>query len=814
MRDPRLSHTAKPCLVSARACFARLRVLLRRRSCLNNDLVSAQHFFIRNCVFDKGERKMVVQNQTNQLLEVVIRIRELREIMGYSTQDMARLTGVSEEQYLDYERGASDLPFTFLHKCARALGVELIQLLEGQSARLSSYSVTRKGMGLVTASEDGIVIQDTAAMFRKKLATPYWVTYQYSEELQNQPIHTTTHGGQEYDLVIRGAMRVRIGENEEILREGDSIYYDSSIPHGMIAIDGQDCVFLAMIMAAEEKEEKAAEQPRKVERGEEPLLVRKFIQTEEDAGGVLQKLTFQNEDSFNFAFDIVDELGRRNPEKLAMLHVANDMTERRFTFRDIKEASAQTANYFTSLGIRRGDRVMLVLKRHYQFWYAILALHKLGAVAIPATNQLLSHDFEYRIRAAGISAIVCTADGDVAQQVELGEAAAEAHLTKVLVGGRREGWHDFDNEFGLFSRRFRRGEGAPCGDDPMLMFFTSGTTGYPKIAVHSYKYALGHYVTARYWHWVERSGLHFTISETGWGKALWGKLYGQWLCEGAVFTYDFDRFDAAKILPMFKKYNITTFCAPPTMYRMLIKQDLSGYDLSSIRHASTAGEALNPEVFHRFEEATGLRIAEGFGQTEMTLGIANLSGCPIKPGSMGKPVPGYGIDILDENGQPVDDGVNGEICIRADRDGKRRPGLFLGYYHDEEKTHAVWHDGYYHTGDVAWRDEDGYYWYVGRADDVIKSSGYRIGPFEIENVIMELPYVLECGVSAAPDEVRGQVVKATIVLVPGKKGTEELKKEIQDYVKSHTAPYKYPRIVEFRTELPKTISGKIMRNKL
>jgi acetyl-CoA synthetase len=386
-------------------------------------------------------------------------------------------------------------------------------------------------------------------------------------------------------------------------------------------------------------------------------------------------------------------------------------------------------------------------------------------------------------------------------------------LLRIIVGGSRPGWHDFDAEYGLYSRRFRREEGAPCGNDPMLMFFTSGTTDYPKIAVHSYKYALGHYVTAKYWHWVEREGLHFTISETGWGKALWGKLYGQWLCEGAVFVYDFDRFDAEKILPMFAKYNITTFCAPPTMYRMLIKKDLSKYDLSSIRHATTAGEALNPEVFNRFEEATGLQIAEGFGQTEMTLGIANLAGEPIKIGSMGKPVPGYGIDLIDADGNPVDDGVNGEIVIRSDR-GDMKPGLFLGYYNDVNKTDAAWHDGFYHTGDLAWRDEDGYYWYVGRADDVIKSSGYRIGPFEIENVIMELPYVLECGVSAAPDELRGQVVKASIVLVDGVEGTEALKKVIQDYVKSHTAPYKYPRIITFCSDLPKTISGKIMRNRL
>ena len=701
-----------------------------------------------------------------------------------------------------------------MHKCALAFGVELTDLLEGQSAKLSSYTVTRRGMGPVTASEDGITIQNMAAMFRQKLATPYWVTYQYSKELQSQPIHTTTHAGQEFDLVVKGTLRVRVGEHEEVLHEGDSIFYKSSTPHGMIAVDGQDCVFLAMIMASSEKEQDLSVRTRALEETpEQQLLCDQFVHGVEKEDGSLERLEFRNEDKFNFAFDIVDGLARREPDKLAMVHVANDRTERRFTFKDMKDASSQAANYFTSLGVKRGDRVMLVLKRHYQFWFAILGLHKLGAIAIPATNQLMEHDFTYRFKAAGVSAIVCTADGDTAHQVDIAEADAGAHLTKVLVGGKREGWHDFDAEYGLFSRRYTRKDDAPCGDDPMLMFFTSGTTGYPKIAVHSYKYALGHYVTARYWHWVQPGGLHFTISETGWGKALWGKLYGQWLCEGAVFVYDFDRFDAEKILPMFAKYNITTFCAPPTMYRMLIKQDLSRFDLSSIQHATTAGEALNPEVYYQFEKATGLQIAEGFGQTEMTLGIANLVGQPLKPGSMGKPIPGYGIDLVNQDGTPTADGDTGEIVIHT-AGREHFCGLFLGYYQDKERTEAVWHDGLYHTGDLAWRDEDGFYWYVGRADDVIKSSGYRIGPFEIENVIMELPYVLECGVSAAPDEVRGQVVKASIVLVKGTEGTEELKKEIQNYVKLHTAPYKYPRIVEFKEELPKTISGKIIRSKL
>ena len=755
---------------------------------------------------------MTSNNPTTQLMDVAMRIREMREILDYSVGKMAELTQIDPDTYVMYESGTTDLPFTFIHNCAKAFGVEIPVLLEGHSAKLSGYTVTRRDKGLVTASEDGITIQNMAPMFRKKLATPYWVTYEYSEQLQDQPIHTVTHDGQEFDLVVKGAMRIRIGEHEEVLREGDSIFYDSSKPHGMIAIEGRDCVFLSMIMASDKRDTVMKLAPQTVKKDAQPLLCNDFVWGSEDEKGVMTGINFANADRYNFAFDTVDAIARKDPEKLAMIHVANDMTERRFTFKDMKDASSQCANYFKSLGIKRGDRVMVVLKRHYQFWFAILGLHKLGAIAIPATNQLMEHDFTYRFEAGGVSAILCTADGDTAHQVELAEKTCGMQLTKVLVGDTREGWHDFNEEYGLFSRRYVRTEDAPCGDDPMLMLFTSGTTGYPKMAMHSYKYALGHYVTAKYWHLCQRDGLHFTISETGWGKALWGKLYGQWLCEGAVFTYDFDRFDAEKILPMFAQYNITTFCAPPTMYRMLIKQDLSKYDLSSIKHATTAGEALNPEVFYQFEKSTGLRIHEGFGQTEMTLGIANLVGTEIKPGAMGKPIPGYGIDIVDADGNPVEDGVNGEIVIRTDP--APTCGVFLGYYLNQEATDNAWHDGMYHTGDVAWRDEEGYYWYVGRADDVIKSSGYRIGPFEIESTIMELPYVLECGVSAAPDEVRGQVVKASIVLIPGVEGTEELKKEIQNYVKHHTAPYKYPRIVVFRDELPKTISGKIQRNKL
>ena len=755
---------------------------------------------------------MTSQTASSQLMEIALRIREMREIDGYTAAEMAERTEVSLADYEDYENGRADLPFTFIHKCALCFGIEIADLLEGQSAHLSSYTLTRRGQGQQTAREDGISIVNLAPRFRQKIAEPYWVTYEYSKEQEQRPIHLTTHGGQEFDLILRGRLKVQVGEHVEYLEEGDSIYYNSSIPHGMIAVGGQDCLFCAVILPGAETEETVVRQSLIKARRSEDYVCQKFLRTEEAPDGTLQSIAFQNEETFNFAFDIVDELGRKYPKKRAMLHLDKHMRERDFTFEDMKKESARAANYFKALGIRRGDRVMLVLKRHYQFWFAILGLHKLGAIAIPATNQLLEHDFVYRFQAAGVSAILCTADGDTAGAAELAAAQCPELRTRILVGGSREGWHDFDAECPLYSSHFARTADSPCGSDPMLMFFTSGTTGYPKIATHNYKYPLGHYITAKYWHCVSPGGLHFTISETGWGKALWGKLYGQWLCEGAVFTYDFDRFDAAEILPMFAKYHISTFCAPPTMYRMMIRQDLSAYDFSSLEHITTAGEALNPEVFRLFEKQTGLQIMEGYGQTELTLTIGNLTGTAPRLGSMGKAMPLYDIRLLDAEGRPCGTGESGEICIRTEESAPC--GLFMGYYRDEARTKDVWHDGYYHTGDVAWQDEDGYYWYVGRVDDVIKSSGYRIGPFEIENVIAELPYVLECGVSAAPDEVRGQVVKASIVLVGGTEGTEALKKEIQDYVKTHTAPYKYPRVVVFRDSLPKTISGKIIRSQL
>ena len=755
-----------------------------------------------------------------KILEMAQRIRELREIEGYTVEEMAQKTGISPEEYVKCENGETDLNFAFIYRCASALRVNVTDIIEGYSPNLKSYTVTRAGAGQQIAKAHGMVYHNLAYAFKNRIAEPLYVVSTYDEAAQNKDIELTTHTGQECDIVVEGHLMVQVGEHKEVLGPGDSIYYNSDTPHGMIAVNGKDCTFYAIVLRADtDISENASNDMVKTEeiigsvhRDTKDRIYHKFIDIVEDAQGTPTSITFKNEDTFNFAFDLVDELSYREPDKLAMLHISKDHEERPFTFTDMRRLSSQCANYFASLGIKKGDRVMLVLKRHYQFWIAMLGLNKLGAIAIPAVAQLHEHDLEYRFNAAGVSAIVCTADDGVADYVDAAQKNSPTLKLKMMVGGEKEGWKNFDEDYKRFSTHFERTADSPCGNDTMLMYFTSGTSGYPKIAAHNYKYPLGHFHTAKYWHNVDPDGLHFTISDTGWAKAMWGKLYGQWLCEAATFVYDFDRFDAADILPMFAKYHITTFCAPPTMLRMMVKQDISKYDFSSVRHMSTAGEALNPEVYRQFEKATGLQIKEGFGQTESTMIIGNLIGKPHKIGAMGKAAPIYKVELHDADGNQVKTSESGEIVIDI-KDGAPC-GLFTGYYGDEEKTKEVWHDGYYHTGDVAWCDEHGYYWYVGRVDDVIKSSGYRIGPFEIESVIMELPYVLECGVSAVPDEVRGQIVKASIVLVNGTEPTEELKKEIQTYVKDKTAPYKYPRIVEFRESLPKTVSGKIQRNKL
>ncbi|NLY19374.1 MAG: AMP-binding protein [Clostridiaceae bacterium] len=516
-------------------------------------------------------------------------------------------------------------------------------------------------------------------------------------------------------------------------------------------------------------------------------------------------------ENFNFAFDVADKYAETEPDKKALVW-CDDEEEAVFTFADIKRNSNKTANYFKSLGIGKGDCVMLILKRRYEFWFCLLALHKLGAVGIPATHLLTKKDIVYRNNAASIKMVVAVDDETVLNSVD--EAAPESPTlkTKIVLMGKRDGWHTFYGEYESFSEEFDR----PTGDagteitDRMLIYFTSGTTGMPKMVQHNFAYPLGHIVTAKYWQNVRNNGLHFTVADTGWAKAVWGKLYGQWICGSAVFAYDYNhKFQPVDLLRKIEKYKITTFCAPPTIYRFFIKTNLKEFDLSSLEYCVVAGEPLNPEVYKQFYDATGITLMEGYGQTEMTVAIATLPWMKPKPGSMGRPVAGYDIVLIDADGNICDPGEEGQIVIRTD---KTKPlGLFDGYYRDEQLTKSVWHDDIYYTGDMAWQDEDGYFWFVGRADDVIKSSGYRIGPFEVESALLEHPAVLECAITAVPDEIRGQIVKATVVLTKGYTPSDELVKILQDHVKRVTAPYKYPRVIEFVTELPKTISGKIRR---
>ena len=536
----------------------------------------------------------------------------------------------------------------------------------------------------------------------------------------------------------------------------------------------------------------------------------------------LKQTTFQNQqdfrdnlefivpEHFNFSYDVIDVWANEEPEKLALLWTNDEGECRRFTFAQLKEISDRTAAYFQSLGVGRGDMVMLILKRRCEFWFSMLALHKLGAVAIPATHMLTSHDIQYRVERAGIKCIVSVGEDYVMEQIKDAMQHTPVPILVSIGPKEDEGFHSWHKEWAdapAFERPFTPNDNS----DTMLMYFTSGTSGEPKMVAHDFLYALGHLSTGVFWHNLKEDSLHLTVADTGWGKAVWGKLYGQWFAGAAVFVYDHEKFTAKALLEQMSKYHVTSFCAPPTVYRFMIHEDFSQFDLSSLRYCTTAGEALNSAVYEKFYELTGIRLMEGFGQTETTLTLSTMPWNKPKPGSMGLPNPQYDIDLVRDDGTPCEDGEKGEIVIRV---GDKKPiGLFKEYFRDDELTASVWHDGMYHTGDVAWRDEDGYYWFVSRKDDVIKSSGYRIGPFEVESALMKHPAVLECAITGVPDETRGMVVKATIVLNESwkeKKG-DALVKELQEHVKTHTAPYKYPRIIDFVDELPKTISGKIRR---
>ena len=574
-----------------------------------------------------------------------------------------------------------------------------------------------------------------------------------------------------------------------------------------------------------------------------------YLEETYDERGVLQTYAVHYPDDFNFAYDVVDDIAVNDPQRRAMVWCNPEGEEHAFTFADMKRWSDKTANFLAAQGIGRGDFVMVILRRHYQFWFCALALAKLGAVMVPATFMLKEHDLEYRLNGASIKAVVTTDVGEIAGIVDstlerygcptvekrILVAGAGGGLTPqgpdgafllgpeagpalsgpggvCKVAGLRDGWVDFNSGVLAASGDFERRETLAA--EPMLMYFSSGTSGNPKMVLHDSGYAIAHLMTAKHWHNVRPDGVHFTIADTGWGKAVWGKFYGQWLMEACVFTYDFDRFHAGEILGLIDKYQVTTLCCPPTMYRMMMQEDLGRFDLDSLEYSTTAGEALNPDIFDWWKAQTGLTIFEGFGQTETPLTIANLTNTKPRPGSMGRPVPAFNTVIMREDGTPCEVGETGEICIEMSGGagaGGRPAGIMMEYYRDPGKTAEAIRDGWYHTGDTAWADEDGYFWYVGRNDDVIKSSGYRIGPFEIESVMLEHEAVRECAVTGVPDPVRGKAVKATVVLAPGFSGGEELTRELQRWVKKQTAPYKYPRIIDYVDKLPRTVNGKIRR---
>lgn len=542
-------------------------------------------------------------------------------------------------------------------------------------------------------------------------------------------------------------------------------------------------------------------------------MLERFLKktTFESQQDFIDNLQIEVPENFNFAYDVVDEWARTHPEKKAICWTNDKGEHIDFTFADMKKYSDQTASYLQSLGVGRGDMVMLILKRRYEYWFCVLALHKLGAVGIPATHLLTKKDIVYRANAADIKMVITVGEPNVTKSIT--DALPESPTIKTLVSigpDVPEGFHDFHKGIEA-AAPFVRPEHVNSNDDILLLYFTSGTTGNPKMVIHDYTYPLAHIVTASYWHHLHENSLHLTIADTGWAKAVWGKLYGQWLAGANIFVYDHEKFTPADMLRMIQDHRITSLCAPPTIFRFLIREDLSKYDLSSLEYCTIAGEALNPAVYESFLKLTGIKLKEGFGQTETTLSLFTTPWIEPKPGSMGIPNPLYEVDLIRPDGSKAEDGEQGQIIIRTPN---RKPlGLYKGYYRDAELTHDTWHDGIYYTGDIAWRDEDGYYWFVGRADDVIKSSGYRIGPFEVESALMTHPGVVECAITGVPDEIRGQVVKATIVLAADyrDKPQDALIKEIQEHVKQVTAPYKYPRIVEFVTELPKTISGKIRR---
>ncbi|KAI4452966.1 acyl-coenzyme a synthetase [Holotrichia oblita] len=669
--------------------------------------------------------------------EIGTRIKGIRELSDLSVEELASKINMPPERLSEYESGNVDIPVSVLHNISSELKISMTELLTGEEAKLSVYSVVRRDKGVGIDRRSAYNYKSLAYNFANRKIDPFLITIPVKPE--GEDFSLNVHSGQELHLL---SGRTDFSSYAEFYKE-----FKVNMP-----------------------------------------------------------------ENFNFGYDIVDEIAKTNPDKTAIVW-CNDMHEEKIiSFAEVKRMSDKMANALTGLGINKGDVVMVMLKRRYEYWYLTIAMHKIGAVLIPATHLLTVKDLVYRINAADVKMIISVDDQQLCGCIdEAQQKTGDILKIKSVISGERDGYINF-NHITAEASEVRQPVRNTTNKDTMIAYFTSGTTGMPKMVAHDYLYPLCHITTARFWHNLDENDLHLTVADTGWAKTSWGKIYGQWICESAVFVYDYgSKFKPSDFLELIDKHKITSFCAPPTIYRFLIKEDLSVYSLESLKKCTIAGEPLNPEVYYQWLNATGLKLREGYGQTECTVLIATNPWCEPKPGSMGLPMPGSNCCVMDINGNECEAGEEGELCVPVPDIDNRPLGLFMGYFRDEELTKSVLFNGIYHTGDSAWKDEDGYIWFKGRNDDIIKSSGYRIWPFEVESALLEHPAVLETAITGVPDPDRGYNVKATVVLAKGYEPSNALVKELQDHVKRVTAPYKYPRIIEFVTELPKTISGKIRR---
>ncbi len=749
-----------------------------------------------------------------QSAEVIKRIRSIRRYHNYSYDYMAKALDITSQEYQAYENCEKEAPYAFLYTCAQIFSMDVNELIEGSAPDQNISAVTRAGEGLITKNVQGTVVRNLASRFRNRLAEPLLVTAAYYPQNEDAPIPLTRHTGQEYDYVLEGHLKVQVGDDIEVLGPGDTIYFDSTLPHGMVAVEGAECKYLATMITPDDESYLAAHPASDSDDEDQedfhPWM--DFIIPRVSEEGYPEAINYRNIKHFNFAFDVVDALADTYPEKLALIHIDSEMRERRFTFKDIKKMSGRAANYLSSIGIKKGDRVLLSVKRSWQFWIIMTALCKIGATVVASTHLVSSKDLAYRFHNARINAVICVNEDRLIKNIDSAALLYGKHLTKVSINGAVKGWHDFDREYDKMSARFLRSMDTAQGSEPMLMFLQSYSYGMAKPVCFDYTYPLAAFFTSKYWNHLNADDVSLALSDTAWEKAYWMKLYGPWLCESTVFAYDFKTLRPKDLFRFINEYKISSFTAPASMYRALLNEDLSMLKNSPLKTVCTVGDNLEPEIFNRFREITGLSIRAGYGLAETSLLIGAYDGVEPKAGSVGRANPAYEIHLLDSEYREVDTDEPGEICVSL-RNGTP-VGLMKEIYNDEARTKKLTEGGYFHTGTLAWKDEEGYFWAIGRIDDVIECFGYRIGPEEVESTILELPYVVECGVSAVPDEVCTQIVKASIVLTPDKEPTEELKSDIQNYVKENTASYRYPRIVEFRTELPKDANGVVIRSKL